>query len=111
MKNITRRQILIILVLFEIAIFICDFAGILLISANITWLMEFALFALISLLAIHSLNKESKIGRSYIKLRSKNNELEKQLKSCQTELQSIKTAANETRTSTKIIKQMRRNEE
>lgn len=111
MKNVTRRQILIIFVLFEITIFICDFVGILLIPANVIKLMEFVLFGLISLLAIHALNKESKIGVSYNKMRHRSNELEKQLEASKTELQKIKTAANETRTSQKIIRQMKRNED
>lgn len=106
----TRRQILVILILFEIAIFLCDFTQIILLPDYTIRLLEFSLFGIISLIAIFSLNSECKLRYSISKVRKKNKELEEKIAEVEDENRRIKTAANETNTSPIIIKKMKKDE-
>lgn len=110
MKNQNRRTLLAIVILFEIAIFFCDFTEILLLPNPTIKSIEFALFAVISITAMYTLHRESKNDISLEKSQIERNKLKTKLKNTELEFEKVKKAANKTNTSPTILRQIRRDE-
>lgn len=123
MKTHSTRQVITLLIaMFEIAVFVCDFYQILLLPNSVIKLIEFSLFVLMTIISlignryeIKNLKRLLLESKKIIKVKnrtlSKKNlelsEMKKELDKTNYELRQIKGAANRTKTSPIIIKEMR----